>query len=446
MTPQPKHVRLRAYQVGFGDCLLLTVTYGSAFPDGRDERHLLIDFGSKVQRKGGPSMAKLSAKIVEHCGSELDVVVATHRHEDHVKGFGDVKAGAHLDGLKPKVVVRPWTDVPEAQSNDPALGLEEESQAFVSVLEDVHRQAQAVNDRFQLDSSEVAERAKVLAELGIKNARAIARLEGWADEGRPEWVKADDEVDVDDILPGVTLQVLGPPTLGQVPGLKSYASASSEYWLALAAAKELDPVIEKPPPDAFERALDTVAAPDGVGAAGWLLRSLKDVGSREVLDIVEGFDNVLNNTSVVLLVTVGKRSMLLAGDAQAENWSYSLDRALGENGRPPDPALRQQLADVDLYKVGHHGSRNATPMRLFRLWAGRTTAHQPLTSVLCTKTGVYDKSVEGAVPKPKLVESLAEVGPVYNTEDLPDKVWWFDVEAPTNGNGTFAYAEGPPVK
>ena len=43
--PKPRTVRLRAYNIGFGDCLLLTVTYASGL-DGRRERHMLIDFGS----------------------------------------------------------------------------------------------------------------------------------------------------------------------------------------------------------------------------------------------------------------------------------------------------------------------------------------------------------------------------------------------------------------
>ena len=37
MTARPTSVRLRAYAVGYGDCLLLTVRYGSPLPDGRRE-------------------------------------------------------------------------------------------------------------------------------------------------------------------------------------------------------------------------------------------------------------------------------------------------------------------------------------------------------------------------------------------------------------------------
>lgn len=69
-------------------------------------------------------------------------------------------------------------------------------------------------------------------------------------------------------------------------------------------------------------------------------------------------DDQLNNTSLILLFSVegdgGTKRMLFGGDAQIENWEYALKLADVE-------ANRVLLRDVDLYKVGHHGSRNATP-------------------------------------------------------------------------------------
>ena len=156
-----------------------------------------------------------------------------------------------------------------------------------------------------------------------------------------------------------------------------------------------------------------------------------------------GFDDVLNNTSVILLLTVGDRSLLLAGDAQVENWSYALDRARGENGRRATPELRKALATVELYKVGHHGSRNATPRRLVELWQSERDGRE-LCSVLSTKDNVFDETVEGTVPKPELVSALKALGPVRNTHELPEGVWWFDVEAPAQGPiASWAYTEGP---
>lgn len=444
MSPKPTHVRLRVYQAGFGDCLLLTVRYGSALEDGRSERHMLIDFGSRVQRNGGPTMAEIAGCIAEHCGGQLDVVVATHRHQDHIKGFGDRAARQVLDALQPKLVVRPWTDIPEADSADPTFELDEASQGFISMLEGVHAQATYIDQHFSLDEGSVARRAKELVALGIKNAAAVATLEEWGRTARAAWVRAGDELDLARFMSGVRVRVLGPPTLSQVPALTSYARRSQEYWLMLAAAGALGPMIRPEKTSSLDAALATVAEPGGVGAAGWLLRELGDQGRLQALDIAEGFDDVLNNTSLILHVGVGRRTMLFAGDAQVENWSFTLDHAHGQADRPLDKDLRALLTEVDLYKVGHHGSRNATPRRLYQLWEPRPDGRaQPLTSVLTTLGGVYNKSAEGEVPKEELVNGLREVGPVHSTEDLPKDVWWFDLTAASTGKRRFKHSVGP---
>jgi hypothetical protein len=445
MTQQPERVRLRAYKVGFGDCLLLTVKYGSQFGDGRSERHMLIDFGSREGADEGPSLAAIAGKIADHCQGRLDVVVATHRHSDHISGFGDSSARKILDRLQPAMVIRPWTDIPEERRGEPRFGLAEPEQRFISLLESWHQLAPNVS-QFAFDDGEVATRIKDLAALGIKNAKAIATLEDWGKGGRAHYVKAGAPLDLEDQMPGVHVRVLGPPTLDQVPKLTSYAKESEEYWFQLLENAELAPALRpasrarRVPMKSFE----SVAQPDGLGAAAWLLRQIERGRSSQIIEIVEGFDDVLNNTSVILLLTVGRRSILLPGDAQAENWSFSLDCARGENSRPADADLRRQLAGVDVYKVGHHGSRNATPQRLYKLWRGRTAKRQPLVSVMTTKHGVYEKSLEGKVPKDELITALEAKGPVYNSDNLPADVWWMDVEAPTTGSSRFAFKEGRP--
>jgi beta-lactamase superfamily II metal-dependent hydrolase len=70
-------------------------------------------------------------------------------------------------------------------------------------------------------------------------------------------------------------------------------------------------------------------------------------------------DGALNNTSVILLMQAGKKKFLFPGDAQWEHWEYSLQRD------------KKDLKNVDLYKVGHHGSLNATPKTLWKLFAKR---------------------------------------------------------------------------
>ena len=81
----------------------------------------------------------------------------------------------------------------------------------------------------------------------------------------------------------------------------------------------------------------------------------------------------MNNTSLILLFEVNGKKLLFPGDAQLENWSYALTEAQDTK------KVRAMLADVDFYKVGHHGSLNATPRKLlweaFKKRKGRKLQH-----------------------------------------------------------------------
>jgi len=69
-------VRVRMYQVGFGDCFLLSFEYaGQAEP----ARHILIDFGTR-QLAAGLNLADVAGEIDARTGGGPDVVVLSHRH------------------------------------------------------------------------------------------------------------------------------------------------------------------------------------------------------------------------------------------------------------------------------------------------------------------------------------------------------------------------------
>ena len=70
---------------------------------------------------------------------------------------------------------------------------------------------------------------------------------------------------------------------------------------------------------------------------------------------MRSIDDALNNTSLILLFDIGGKKLLFPGDAQIENWRYALFDA------PTGGDIRASLADVAIYKVGHHGSLNGTP-------------------------------------------------------------------------------------
>ena len=123
--------------------------------------------------------------------------------------------------------------------------------------------------------------------------------------------------------------------------------------------------------------------------------------SQQLLQIVRTLDDEMNNTSLILLFEVGPFRLLFPGDAQIENWEFTLKKAR------TNPALKARLAGADLYKVGHHGSLNATPKTLWGWFAKRSKrdADDRLWSVISTRKSMHGKATRNTeVPRQTLVE------------------------------------------
>jgi hypothetical protein len=121
--------------------------------------------------------------------------------------------------------------------------------------------------------------------------------------------------------------------------------------------------------------------------------------------------------------------MLFPGDAQIENWSWALKG-------PKSRTIRPLLADVDLYKVGHHGSRNASPKSLFRLWEGDRRS-RPMVALMSTLEDVHGETVRTAVPRRTLVNALKRRMTLHTTNGLDLDKPFVEVVANTKGGGTF---------
>lgn len=85
---------------------------------------------------------------------------------------------------------------------------------------------------------------------------------------------------------------------------------------------------------------------------------------RSAEDLAIKLDNYTNNTSLVLAVELVKsgKVLLFPGDAQAGNWRSWKDLKFEweENGKKLTKTGEQLLKKTVFYKVGHHGSHNAT--------------------------------------------------------------------------------------
>jgi ribonuclease BN (tRNA processing enzyme) len=426
-------VRIRMYQVGFGDCFLLSLEYAEPLPDGRSERHMLIDYGSTRsarEHRARGRMSDVAQLIAEHTQGELDVVVLTHRHKDHLFGFADTTGAETIRDLKPKLVLRPWTEDPElpatadrpAVAVGPAVQTGADSAQFARSLSEAQDAVGLLAARPGLHAG-----LKAAAEDQLKNADAIAFLDELSANGRGRYLFAGADPDTTKVLPGLAITVLGPPTIEQDPRAAKQKDEDPQYWmLALRASlREAAAAATSRGPGAQP----TVRV--GPGPVRWLILRLAQQKIHSVARLVRKLDDALNNTSLILLIEVGNLTVLFPGDAQIENWQFTLDRLALE------PELKKKLAAIDLYKVGHHGSRNATPRSLHALWVDRPDTLPRLTALMSTRPDVHGESEATAVPRATLVTALEQVASLISTDDLDQGEPFVEVVAETTG-GPFA--------
>lgn len=110
MTSPPSGVKIRMYRQGHGDCFLLAF----AGRDGSKKRtvYVLIDCGLKPNSEvHSQKIDKIIDDIREATDGHVDVVIATHEHQDHVNGFAKKKLGKHLfDKIKFGQCWLAWTE------------------------------------------------------------------------------------------------------------------------------------------------------------------------------------------------------------------------------------------------------------------------------------------------------------------------------------------------
>ena len=238
MADSPTSVSIRTYQVGFGDCFLLSFQYAGA------ERHVLIDFGSTGFPKGVPKtrMMDIATDIKQRTGGKLTAVVATHRHKDHISGFAPSKGkgtGDIIRSLKPDLVVQPWTEDLSLATNatGPALKkLGENAPKHISALTSMHAVANAALSEVKRSRYlDVATRQQLgfLGENNLANAGAVKNLSSMGKKNA--YVHCGAPSGLEGLLPGVKVHVLGPPTLKQANTIRRQRSNDPDQFWQLSA-------------------------------------------------------------------------------------------------------------------------------------------------------------------------------------------------------------------
>jgi hypothetical protein len=380
-------LRIRMYCQGLGDCFLLTFPRSTGT---RKEFHILIDCGVIIGQPGGTEKIKQVAdQLKTDTQGRIDVLVVTHEHWDHVSGFHD--AASIFEGIQFDEVWLSWMEDPDEPM---AVKLQQQRDAkkqklAIALDREATVAAMAVDD----GSSPIAEQLIGLAGfLGLEPGNAVQsmKLNGEPDRGKTgaalNFVKArtdnlwylepgSESFSVSG-LDGIEFFVLGPPrdeksiakdqptkkgdeVFHQLAALAAFEmpddpdmSADRELPFASKYGITLDRALNEP----FYRQMYD----DGTGAshpADW--RRINDLWMYSASELALQLDADTNNTSLVLAIRLPSDKILLfPGDAQVGNWEswHSREYNWGPNKVSAEHLLKQTI----VYKVGHHGSHNAT--------------------------------------------------------------------------------------
>jgi beta-lactamase superfamily II metal-dependent hydrolase len=369
------------YRQGLGDLFLITM------PGPEKPFHMLIDCGVILGTKNpetimGQVVADLRAATDDH----LDVVVATHEHWDHLSGF--VQARDAFDKIAVGEVWFAWTEDPD---HPLARTLRREREQRRAGL------VRALGRLREVGASpaDVLGVQELLGFFGPLSARAAGTADALAylarrGRGALRYLRPGGAAIELPGVPGVRIYVLGPPEDAKQirksdptrSGREVYDLTSSptpegsflSVFADKASGDEWEEIREKSCP--FEERLRITPAAArrlpffreryGFGradASEW--RRIDGDWLAVAGELALALDGDTNNTSLVLaieLVSSG-RVILMAADAQVgnwESWSGHSWQVKGADGSATQVSGDDLLQRTVLYKVGHHGSHNAT--------------------------------------------------------------------------------------
>lgn len=364
-------VRVRMYRQGLGDCFLLS------FPRANGASHVLIDCGVlKGTEEAQQIMRRVAQNIIDETGGRLAVLVATHEHWDHVSGFLQAE-----DIFKPLQIDEVWLAWTENPEDETAEQLRQKRARTAESLEKVTTRLRAFGGHAANGTATRID--NVLQFFGAAGRKTTARGIGWARERKRRDTPFLYPGDVRTVpgSSGVRAYVLGPPqNVKQLKKSNPSARQSEVYELAGDAGADFG----------FFAAVDSIEMPDGpsqqpfdpwfrvAGAEAEADPFFQDryaSGNEEWRAIEHDWlgaagglalqlDSDTNNTSLALAFELAPsgRILLFPGDAQVGSWLSWHDRewSVKVDGEVRKVTIRDLLARTVLYKVGHHGSHNAT--------------------------------------------------------------------------------------
>jgi hypothetical protein len=380
-------VRVRMYRQGLGDCFLLS------FSTDTRSFHMLVDCGVFRGTEGAKEKMNAVAENIKLATEPdgLDVLVATHQHWDHLSGF--LQAREVFDRLGVGSVWVAWTEDP---NNPVARRLKETQATRLQALTNVvtKKKFDAIDPGMRQGISEIL---GFFGEndLGVTGSITTKQaLDYVMGKAKAHFCVPGKEPIALAELPGIRFYILGPP---QDPVLLKRSNPSRGDSKVYEANLGLD----------ADAAFLAATQPDYQDSQGYVPASVDedrqwhcfpfDRSYRISLDrakrdsffssryfesafeyrkigsdwlnwsqqLALNLDNDTNNTSLAFAIELiaSKKVILFPADAQVGNWlswsslSWTIREANREERKVTANDLLQRTV---LYKVGHHGSHNAT--------------------------------------------------------------------------------------
>jgi hypothetical protein len=353
-------LEVRAYDVRFGDAILVIIPDRDPNTQQDVTRHILIDVGNVLNTEGGNDAVfqpVVDEVLRELNGRPLDLYVSTHEHLDHVQGLYHVATKHHP--TLPKSLATQYAWLTASAATD-----------YYTRFPDAQKQKLALTTAYEQAQSHLA----------LLPAADQAFFAGLLANNDPRSTKQC--VDFLRTLASTTTFVYRGKDL---TGTHPFTEATFAIWAP-----------EEDASDYYKGLLPTGLAPGGVrpatsvasmepppGVDAGTFHRLLESRARGLVDNLLAIDKAANNTSIVFSIDWRGWTLLFAGDAELRSW-----RTMHERG---------VLRPVHFLKVSHHGSHNGTPQDSILETFLPATSHdgRPRSAVVSTWPDTY-----GGIPHP----------------------------------------------
>ena len=426
-------ITLRLYCHGIGDCLLIKLAKSDGSPFW-----MLIDCGLHSSTKNSRALMREVVEDILATTDRLDVVVGTHEHWDHNSGFQ--QAEDLFAQIEVGEVWFAWTEKP----GDPqAAELDKYKDSALSALAGAalalagsgvqSAAAERLDSLFGFafgaageKSRDARERLRALAPTVVHHEPGtIAQLPAGLDDFRIYVLGPSRDPKLFGMVDSASeTYSMGPDSANLLQGLANalaindgeltqsadpLAPFDSSVGHALSELLVTKPDLTNPdiafvdahylgmaasigePPDRFRETPDQ----------SWRRIDRDWLGSSA--ELAMQLDSKTNNTSLVLAIEhlPSKQVLLFAADAQVGNWRGWAELEFDRGDDDDKVAVKDLLARTVFYKVGHHGSRNATrgPGGLEAMTSPNLTAFVPTDDKMAEKVKWTDFPAEGLLTR-----------------------------------------------